>query len=139
MLQAYRNTILIASLITTSGFFMALLFPRTIVSVFTDDPGMIDLSVICLKTVVLSFPVVGFQMVTTTFFQSIGKAAWSVFLSLSRQLIFLIPGIIIMPRLLGLKGVWVAMPLGDFLASLLTLIVIITQIRKYRSKPLPAA
>ncbi|MDI9545377.1 MAG: MATE family efflux transporter [Bacteroidota bacterium] len=139
MLQAYRNTILVASLVTTSGFFMALLFPRTIVSVFTDDPGMIDLSVTCLKTVVLSFPVVGFQMVTTTFFQSIGKAAWSVFLSLSRQLIFLIPGIIIMPRLLGLKGVWVAMPLGDFLASLLTLIVIITQIRKYRSKPLPAA
>jgi len=78
-------------------------------------------------------------MVTTTFFQAIGKAAWSIFLSLSRQLIFLIPGIIIMPRLLGLKGVWVAMPLGDFLASLLTLIVIITQIRKYRSKPVPAA
>jgi Na+-driven multidrug efflux pump len=118
---------------------IAQLFPRAIVSAFTNDSGMIDLAQTCLRIVVLSFPIVGFQMVTTTFFQSIGKAAWSIFLSLSRQLIFLIPAIIILPRIYDLEGVWMAMPVGDFLASLLTLVVILTQIRKYRSKPASVA
>lgn len=139
MLQAYRSTILTATLITSGGFLLAQLFPRAIVSAFTNDPHLIDLSITCLKTVVLSFPIVGFQMVTTTFFQSIGKAAWSIFLSLSRQLIFLIPGIIILPRFMGLEGVWTAMPVGDLLASLITLVVILTQIRRYRSKPVYSA
>ena len=139
MLEAYRKTIFVASLITTGGFLIAQLFPRAIVSAFTNDSGMIDLAQTCLRIVVLSFPIVGFQMVTTTFFQSIGKAAWSIFLSLSRQLIFLIPAIIILPRIYDLEGVWMAMPVGDFLASLLTLVVILTQIRKYRSKPASVA
>jgi Na+-driven multidrug efflux pump len=139
MLEAYRKTIFVASLITTGGFLIAQLFPRAIVSAFTNDSGMIDLAQTCLRIVVLSFPIVGFQMVTTTFFQSIGKAAWSIFLSLSRQLIFLIPAIIILPRIYDLEVVWMAMPVGDFLASLLTLVVILTQIRKYRSKPASVA
>lgn len=134
MMRAYQLTIVVASVVTTAGFLIGELFPRTIVSLFTNDETLIRLSTTCLRTILISFPVVGFQMVTTTFFQSVGKAAWSIFLSLSRQLIFLIPGLIILPRIFGFPGVWAALPTGDILASMLTLIVIALKIKQFSPK-----
>lgn len=135
MMQAYKLTLLVATAVTTAGFLIGELFPRGIVSLFTNDETLIRLSTTCLRTILISFPVVGFQMVTTTFFQSVGKAAWSIFLSLSRQLIFLIPGLIILPRIFGFSGVWAALPTGDILASILTAIVIALKIKKFVEAP----
>lgn len=137
MMQAYKLTIVVATVVTTAGFLIGELFPRAIVSLFTKDETLIRLSTTCLRTILISFPVVGFQMVTTTFFQSVGKAAWSIFLSLSRQLIFLIPGLIILPRIFGFPGVWAALPTGDILASILTLIVIALKIKQFYPKKAP--
>ena len=135
MMRAYRLTIVVATCITTLGFALGELFPAQIASAFTGDEVMRSLAARMLRIILISFPVVGFQMVTTSFFQAIGKAGWSIFLSLTRQLIFLIPALLLLPRLFGLQGVMAALPTGDVLASLLTLAVILTQIRKYRSYP----
>jgi Na+-driven multidrug efflux pump len=72
-------------------------------------------------------------MVTSNFFQSIGKAKISIFLSLTRQILFLIPALLILPRLIGLSGVWLAGPVSDFISSLVTFIVLRWQIGKLRN------
>lgn len=132
MLRTYKLTILMASVVTFIGFAIGELFPRSIAAAFTNDPQMQALTQVCMRILLISFPIVGFQMVTTTFFQSIGKAGWSIFLSLSRQLIFLLPGLYIIPQYFGLYGVWYANPVADILASVLTLVVILLKIKKYR-------
>ena len=76
------------------------------------------------------FPIIGFQMVTSNFFQSIGKAKISIFLSLTRQLLYLLPGLIFFPRFIGLDGIWTSMPVADFFAFITALIVLGVYIRK---------
>jgi len=78
----------------------------------------------------MMFPIIGFQMVSSNFFQSIGKASTAIFLSLSRQFIFLIPGLLIIPLYFGLDGVWMALPTSDVLATFTTAICVIRLIRK---------
>lgn len=130
VLKVYKLTLIAATCITTLGFALAILFPITIVSAFTSNAEMKDLSATALRIVLLAFPIVGFQVVTSNFFQSIGKAKLAIFLSISRQLIFLIPGLLILPHFFGLNGVWIAMPTGDFCACLMTLAVILWQKKK---------
>ena len=83
---------------------------------FTDNHELTDEATLALRIGILSFPVVGAQIVITQFFQSIGKARISIFLSLSRQLLFLLPGLAFLPPFYGVEGVWFSMPLSDALA-----------------------
>ena len=80
----------------------------------------------------LVFPMIGSQAVITNFFQSIGKAKISIFLSLSRQMIFLLPLLIILPPIMGVDGVWVALPASDTVAFIVTWIIMIRYMRKFR-------
>lgn len=128
--KVYKLTVIAGISITTFGFILSTLFPGTIVSAFTNNAQMTGLSKIALRFVMMVFPIVGFQMVTSNFFQSIGKAKLSIFLSLSRQLIFLIPGLLIFPHFFGLKGVWISLPVADFSASLVTLSVLTFQFKR---------
>jgi putative MATE family efflux protein len=130
VLKVYKLSVMVATVITTTGFLFAMLIPESIVSIFTDHEELRRLSVMAMRIDMCMFVVVGFQIVTSNLFQAIGKAYLAIFLSLSRQLIFLIPGLLIFPHLFGLNGVWVAMPVGDFLATILTLIVILRQRKK---------
>ncbi len=91
-----------------------------------------------MHIVLVMFPLVGFQMVTSNLFQSIGKAKISIFLSLSRQVLFLIPLLFLLSRAFGLEGVWLALPVSDVLAFLLTLIVLKMQMGKIRAECWPA-
>jgi Na+-driven multidrug efflux pump len=75
-----------------------------------------------MLTVMIMFPLVGFQIVTSNFFQSIGRAKISVMLTLSRQVIFLIPALFLLPRIFGLNGVWAAMPVADFFSAFLAFV-----------------
>lgn len=102
--------------ITSTGFLLSLVFPRTISGFFTDSKELIDISASGLRIAALMFPVVGSQIVISNFFQSIGKAKVSIFLSLSRQLLYLLPFLIILPRHYGVSGVWMSMPVSDFFA-----------------------
>lgn len=132
VIRTYKLTILAGTCVACVGFIMAEVFPRAIASVFTNDAQLIELATVGLRLNLMMFPVVGFQVVTANFFQSIGKAKVSIFLSLTRQVLFLIPALFILPLFWGLNGVWLSAALADFLAALLTLIVLQWQIRRLK-------
>lgn len=121
MKQTLSLTIRVASVVTMTGFAMAMLIPKQIAMAFTTDPKLIELSVLGLRTTLLLMPIIGFQIVTSSFFQSIGMVKVSIFLSLSRQVLFLIPMILFLPNIYGLRGVWMATPFADFISAMFTL------------------
>jgi Na+-driven multidrug efflux pump len=140
---AFYYGIKIATVVTSMGFLLGMFFPRLFARAFTSDVQLLALAENALRISIIAFPLVGFQIVISGYFQSIGQAKKSIILSLSRQIIFLIPSILILPRLLGLNGVWAATPVSDFLASMLAFIFFIRQrnilkslIKESESKPL---
>jgi Na+-driven multidrug efflux pump len=130
VLQTYRYTLIAGICVTTTGFLLVQIFPGAIASAFTTSDELTALAVTGMRLNLLAFPIVGFQIVTTTFFQSVGKAGISVFLSLSRQVVFLIPALLIIPRFLGLKGVWLSTPSADIVASIVTFFILRWQFKK---------
>jgi putative MATE family efflux protein len=128
--RVFRITLMAGTIVTTFGFLVSEVFPRQIAAVFTVNQELISLSATGLQYAMLLFPIVGFQMVTASFFQSIGKARVSILWSLSRQVLFLIPAILILSHFFGLKGIWIGMPVADLLASVLTFVVLRHQMGK---------
>ena len=107
-----------ATLIAIAGFAVTQLFPGTIVRIFnTDSPELFELGKEGLRKFTLLFPLVGFQIITGSYYQSIGKAGIAAFLSLLRQVIVLIPVLFILPEFTGLNGVWFANPLSDIISA----------------------
>ena len=140
--RVIRLTILVASCFTGLGFLIGMFLAEPCVAIFAKDaPDLIHEAAHGLRIVVLFFPVVGMQIVSTAFFQSIGSPGKSIFLSLSRQLIFLVPALLLLPHLFDTPtdGVWYAMPLADALASLLSFTLLVQQIRKMRRATASAA
>lgn len=127
-----RKTIILATAVMVFGFVIGEFFPHAVASVFTTDEALIEKAVEGLKIVMLFFPIIGFQMVTSNFFQSIGMAKKSIFLSLTRQLIFLLPCLIIFPRIWGVNGVWYSLPVADVASSVVAAILLTNQFRKFR-------
>lgn len=121
-----------ATVIMTAGFAIAMLFPRTCASLFTHDEQLIGLSAHAIRMTMMMFPIVGYQMVVTNFFQSIGKVRLSIFLSLSRQLIFLLPMLIVLAPIFGLDGVWASMPASDAAASIVAAWLMVVYMRKFK-------
>lgn len=118
--------------VATAGFLIAHLAPRLIVRLFTSDGELIDAAVYGLHIMFALFPFVGFQMVATNFFQSIGMAKKAIILSLTRQMLFLIPGLIVLPRFLGVMGVWISIPIADLMAIVVTWFVLRKQLQKFK-------
>ena len=119
----------VATVFTTTGFLVGIFFPRFLASAFTTDTALLDITETDARIAVTALPLVGLQIVSSSFFQSIGFAAKSIIQSLSRQLIFLVPGILLLPRIWGLNGLWIAMPVSDMLAALLSIYLLVIQIR----------
>lgn len=137
----YKYTVIGATCITTTGFLMGELLPRYIAIAFTNNAELINLSVAGMRIVLIMSPLVGFQMVTSNFFQSIGRAKISILLTTSRQIIFLIPALLFLPLLFGLQGVWAAMPVADFFSTIITFFILKMQtgrILSHDSVHLPA-
>lgn len=120
--------------VSTFGFLLCHLFPAAIIRLFTSDAELIKVAVEGLHIVFAVFPIVGFQMVATNFFLSIGQANKAIFLSLTRQMLFLVPCLILLPPWLGTFGVWVSMPVSDLISTILTAIVLINQFKKFRNQ-----
>lgn len=112
-----RLVIITATVIMGIGCVSGVLFPRVITRAFTNDPALIDVTANGLRISLLVFVVVGSQICISQFFQSIGIAWKAMFLSLSRQCLFLIPALLVFPNLWGLDGVWYASPFSDFIAA----------------------
>lgn len=134
LIEVLKKTVLYATIVTTIGFLLGQLFPATIASAFTDDRALIDLSVRGMHIVMLFFPLVGFQMVASNFFQSIGMAQKAIFLSLTRQLIFLIPCLLILPMVVGKEGIWYSIPVADAAAIVISATMLVTQLRKFKKQ-----
>lgn len=124
-----RLAIFSAVFFTTLGSLIGHFFPAKIASLFMTDPAQIACAVTCIKITTLTFWIVGFQIVTTNFFQSLGKAGKAVFLSLTRQIIFMIPLLIILPPYFGLEGVWACYPISDAVSSIIAGLMLFFQIR----------
>lgn len=119
-----------ATAVVAFGQVIGLTFPAQIARAFTVDQGLINETVRCLTTSMVAFAIVGFQIVSTTLFQSLGKAGASIFLSLARQVIFLIPLLILLPPRMGLNGVWASFPLSDICATAVTTVMVWHQMRE---------
>lgn len=135
LISVLKKAIFFATIITTTGFLVGTFFARPCVTLFAKDaPELIDEAARGLRLVVTLFPVIGMQIVSTAFFQSIGMPGKSIFLSLTRQLLFLLPALLILPHLFEDKvmGVWCAMPLSDAVAALVAAVMLTTQVRKFR-------
>ena len=129
--KVLKITIYAATIVTTAGFLMGMLIPDLAVSIFTTHEELVDISAKGLRIVVMFFPIVGFQMVTSNFFQSIGMASKAIFLSISRQVLILIPCLLILPHYYGQLGVWISMPISDLTASLIAGTMLWWQFRQF--------
>ena len=136
--QTLRLGIISGVVITSSGFVICEFFPHAVSALFTDSDELINLAVEGIRLAVLMFPFVGAQIVIGNFFQSIGKAKISIFLSLTRQLLYLLPCLLLFPQWWGLKGVWISMPVSDALAFVTAVISLMIYIKKV-SKEHPIA
>ena len=122
--KVLKITIALATVVTTLAFVIGEFFPEYVARIFTSDTKMIEMAVVGMRYNCLVFPIVGFQMVAGNFFQSIAQPGKSIFLSLSRQLLFLIPFIIIFPHFWGIDGVWVSLPASDLVSSIIAAILL---------------
>jgi putative MATE family efflux protein len=130
--QVLKKTIMWATIVMTSGFIIIELFPNTVVSIFTTNEQLIDMSAHGLRIVFLCFPLVGFQVVTSNFFQSIGMSGKAIFMSLSRQVFFLLPCLLILPHYFALDGIWYSLPLSDGIATITAFVLLMLQFRKFK-------
>ena len=133
MLRCLFLAIAVATGILLVGWALAMLFPREIARVFTTDETLIALSARGIKLDMLVFFVVGSQAVITNFFQCIGKVKVSIFLSLSRQLVLLLPMAYVFPMFWGLDGVWYSMPASDFGSWAMTIPMLMWYMKKFKS------
>lgn len=122
-----------ATVITLVGWAFGLTIPCMIARAFVSDAPLVEFTGHALSTALICFWMVGFQIVATTYFQSIGKVGTSIFLSLVRQVIFLLPLLMILPRFFGLDGIWYTFPVSDALATVVSAILIIRSLRSLRN------
>lgn len=132
--RVLKLTIYGATIVTTTGFLMGMFIPDLAVSIFTSHEELIHQSAEGLRIVVFFFPIVGFQMVTSNFFQSIGMAGKAIFLSITRQVLILIPCLLILPGIYGQTGVWVSMPVSDLIASLISATMLWWQFKRFHKR-----
>ncbi len=134
LMAVVKLAIIVGTCITSVGFIFAEFMPEPCARLFTSDRELIDLSVNGMRIMMAAFFLVGSQMVITNFFQSIGKAKVSMFLSLSRQMLFLFPMLLVLPPFLGVDGVWWAMPISDMIAEVVTVVMLIAYMKKFKKQ-----
>ena len=128
--RAYWLTVAVSTVVCLLGTIASVFFPGYVARIFTTDPSLIAACEHGIPLGNVVFFVAGFQIVTTNFFQSLGEATKSIFMSLSRQVIFLLPILIVLPPVMKLDGVWLAFPISDLLAALVGLVLLILEMRK---------
>ena len=131
-IKTFKLSLLSSSVFFIVGALLIQFVPQVLVGMFNRDPQLMDITVNGLRKYSFALPIVGISIVGTNYIQSSGKAKVAMVLSLLRQVIILIPMILILPKFLGLNGVWFAQPTADIIASAITAIVLIKEIRSYK-------
>lgn len=132
--ETLKKSIIWATVITTLGFIFVMLFSVPIVEVFSTDTKLISASSRALKLVFIMMPIVGMQIIGGGYFQAVGKVIPAFILTLSRQLLFLIPLVLIMPLFLGVDGIWLSFAVADLLSAIVTIGLLIPEIRNLINK-----
>jgi Na+-driven multidrug efflux pump len=122
--EVFYQTAKLATIVTTICFAIGMFIPKLAAGIFTHDEALLEMSAEGMRILVIAFPIVGYQMIGTNFFQSLGMVKKSVILSLSRQILFLLPLLYALPLWHGANGVWMSFPVSDVLAALLTAILL---------------
>ena len=133
-LKAIKLAMIAAIVCGTAAFIVLLSFPEPLIKIFSTESELITMATHAAKRLFLAMPLVGAALVGSMIFQSIGKVGQSFLTSIARPALFLLPAIFIMPEFLGLDGVWLAFPVTDVLTFLLTLALLIPQVRDFRRK-----
>jgi len=136
VMEAVKLSVITTTILATFGYIIAEVFPGQIMWIFNNDPDLIRDGSKVLRIVISVVPIIGLQIVGATLFQSLGKAIPSLILSLSRQVLFFIPLVLILPRLfdLGLLGVWLTFPAADILSTIVTAILLRREIGKLKAE-----
>ena len=133
-LSCYKLAVGVNTIISVLGFAAAMLLPEQLFMLFNASPELIEIGQRAIRIVFSVFFVVGFQITTSQLFQSLGLSRQAIFISLTRQIIFLLPALLILPHFYGIDGVWYATPLGDLLATVVSAAMIIYYFRKWNSE-----
>jgi Na+-driven multidrug efflux pump len=133
VMETLRKGIFVATTVCVVGFLAIMLFSADIVALFnTEDREFIALGGRALKIAVLMLPLAGFQVVSWAYFQAVGKPKQAMILTTTKQILFVIPLVVLLPRFFGLDGVWIALPIADFLAACLAAALLFVEVRRLR-------
>jgi putative MATE family efflux protein len=129
VMESVKLSMMVTTTMAIAGFIVLLAFPGQLFGIFTSDEQLISSGASATRIMILALPLVGFQVVGSSLYQAIGKALPSFILAMSRQLLFLIPLVIILPHFFQLTGVWMAFPLSDSLSFMLTFVLVLREFR----------
>lgn len=135
VVEVIRKAIVYASVLATFVFVLIVLFAENIAGVFTRDALVVTTTADVLTWVFLSTPIVGIQLIGSAYFQAIGKAIPALLLTLTRQGFFFIPLLLILPNYYGAFGVWIAFPIAEFIATVVTAFFLYREVKKYMALP----
>ncbi len=122
--EVLKKSIIFATITMSCSFILCEFIPHLPVMMFTNDPVLTDITINGMKIIVLMSPIVGFQIVVANFFQSIGMAKKSIFISVSRQLVMLVPFLIIFPEFWGTDGVWASIATADGISTIIAAVML---------------
>ena len=123
------ETIIWTACIASIGFIATMFFPQYLLRIFTDNTQVINNGIVPMRIIVMLLPILGFLIVGGTLFQAIGKPIPALIINFSRQVIFLIPAIFILPMFFGLNGVFLSWPVSDFLSFAVTVVFVMRELR----------
>lgn len=127
--KIFREAVLWTGMIAITGFIVTMFFPRFLLRIFTDNTQIINNGIVPMRIIVIFLPILGFLIVGGALFQAIGKPVPALIINFSRQVVFLLPAIFILPIFFGLNGVFMSWPVSDFLSFIVTIVFIIIEIR----------
>lgn len=134
MMRVVKLSIITAICIMLTGWTLAMFAPYYCARMFTKDPELIKGSIKAIQIIMIMYPFIGCQMVITNFFQCIGKVKISIFLSLSRQLLFLLPLLVLLPNFYGINGVWASMPTSDLISVIVAISIMTVYLRRFKKE-----
>lgn len=138
-LKAIRIALTYATACSIVAFIALYTFPEPFLRIFTSDAGLIDVSVYAARRLFLILPMIGIMMAGSIIFQAVGKVVQSIITSMARSAIFLLPTVLVLPRIWGIDGVWLAFPITDILTLLLTAALLFPLLKDFHRKSrLPA-
>ena len=132
--ETVKYGVIVATIILMLGFLIIQLIPKVLISMFNDNSELINTTVKGIKIYLMMMPLVGFQVIISNLFQAIGKVKIAMVLSLLRQVIILIPCMIIVPKFKGITGVWLSGAISDGLSAVITAIILVKTIKNMKKK-----